>query len=197
MNRLHHLLFIAISLILVMFAAGCKGVDGSTWLQPVEPAQTTAVASSTVAPEIATDLPASFEYDLGEATIVQSGFAEDSRFRNMPVRLNGVIAAPVTDGRHPVVLILHGAHPGCPEVEHGVDRWPCDPALEQPNYRGFTYLVRELAAQRHTFADQLTQAEIDAAEDAATSWRVDNQVRDYEDFCADVNSPFRRPAAQP
>ena len=29
----------------------------------------------------------------------------------------------------------------------GVDRWPCDPEVEQPNYRGFEYLVRELAAR--------------------------------------------------
>ncbi len=65
----------------------------------------------------------------------------------MPVRLIGVIAAPEAGGPHPVVLILHGTHPGCPEVEHGVNRWPCDPAVEQPNYRGFAWLTSELAAQ--------------------------------------------------
>ncbi|HAJ35206.1 MAG TPA: hypothetical protein DCL15_05890 [Chloroflexi bacterium] len=65
----------------------------------------------------------------------------------MPVRLNGVIAAPPTGGPHPVVLILHGTHPGCPETEHGVDRWPCDPEVERANYRGFGYLVSALAAQ--------------------------------------------------
>jgi hypothetical protein len=27
----------------------------------------------------------------------------------------------------------------------GVDRWPCDPAVERANYRGFGYLVSELA----------------------------------------------------
>ena len=91
--------------------------------------------------------PAAVEYDLGEATIVQAQFPEDSRFRNMPVRLNGVIAAPAEGGPYPVVLILHGTHPGCPEIDHGVDRWPCDPAVERPNYRGFAYLVGELAAQ--------------------------------------------------
>ena len=82
-------------------------------------------------------LPPAVEYNLGDATIIQERFPEDSRFRNMPVRLNGVIAAPEAGGPYPVVLILHGTHPGCPEVEHGVDRWPCDPAVEQPNYRGF------------------------------------------------------------
>ena len=92
--------------------------------------------------------PAVVEYDLGEATIVQERFPEDSRFRNMPVRLNGLIAAPSEgDGPFPVVVILHGTHPGCPEVEMGVDRWPCDPEVEQPNYRGFDYLVSALAAQ--------------------------------------------------
>ena len=64
----------------------------------------------------------------------------------MPVRLNGVIAAPTTgEGPFPVVLILHGTHPGCPEIDH-VDRWPCDPADERPNYQGFAYLAEHLAA---------------------------------------------------
>ena len=42
-------------------------------------------------------------------------------------------------------MILHGTHPGCPEIDH-VDRWPCDPADERPNYRGFGYLAEHLAA---------------------------------------------------
>jgi dienelactone hydrolase len=87
------------------------------------------------------------EYDLGEATIKQARFPEDSRFRNMPVRLNGLIAAPETGGPHPVVVIFHGNHPGCPTDEMGVDRWPCAPEVEQPNYQGFEYLARELAAR--------------------------------------------------
>ena len=99
----------------------------------------------TLAPE---KLPPAVEYNLGDTTIVQSNFPPDSRFRNMPVRLNGVIAVPQgKGGPYPVVLIMHGTHPGCPEVEHGVDRWPCPPDQEQPNYRGFAYLVRELAAR--------------------------------------------------
>lgn len=91
--------------------------------------------------------PPAVEYNLGETTIVQDRFPEDSRFRAMPVRLNGVIAAPDEGGPYPVVLIIHGTHPGCPEVEHGVDRWPCDPDVEQPNYRGFGSLASDLAAQ--------------------------------------------------
>ncbi len=94
------------------------------------------------------DLPRVVEYDLGEATIVQERFPEDSRFRNMPVRLNGLIATPPGEGGpYPVVVIFHGTHPGCPEDEMGVDRWPCDPEVEQRNYWGYTYLVRELAAR--------------------------------------------------
>jgi dienelactone hydrolase len=91
--------------------------------------------------------PEAVEYDLGEAIVIQERFPADSRFREMPVRLNGVIATPATGGPYPVVLILHGTHPGCPETTHGVDTWPCDPAVEQPNYRGFAYLASELAEQ--------------------------------------------------
>lgn len=93
--------------------------------------------------------PAVVEYNLGETTITQSMFPEDSPFRNMPVRLNGIIAAPSgDDGPYPVVVILHGNHVGCPVPEGDmVDRWPCDPELERPNYRGFDDLVRRLADQ--------------------------------------------------
>lgn len=104
----------------------------------------------TPAPEPTADtsgLPPAAHYDLGERTIVQEHFPEDSRFRNMSVQLNGVIAAPLEGEQHPVVVILHGTHPGCPVDEMGVDRWPCDPEVEQPNYAGFEYLVHELAAR--------------------------------------------------
>ena len=106
------------------------------------------------------DSPTAVEYNLGETTIVQSRFPEDSRFRNMPVRLNGVIAAPAGgDGSYPVVLIIHGTHPGCPELEGSVDRWPCDPELEQPNYRGFAYLVEALAAEGYVAIAPIFNAE--------------------------------------
>ncbi len=91
-------------------------------------------------------LPAGVFYDLGEAIILQENFAEDSRFRRMPVQLNGVMAVPDSgEGPFPVVLFLHGSHPGCPLVGE-VDQWPCGDA-EQRNYAGFEYLVRELAAR--------------------------------------------------
>ena len=92
------------------------------------------------------DLPPAVFYDLGETTLIQDNFAEDSRFRNMPARLNGVMAVPAGAGPFPVVLILHGTHPGCPVVGE-LDPWPCEPEVEQRNYAGFEYLVRELAAR--------------------------------------------------
>jgi hypothetical protein len=49
----------------------------------------------------------------------------------------------------------------------------------------------QLAAQRQSFADQLTAAEIEEAEQAAAAWRAANTVKDYDDFFAAVNSPFR------
>jgi hypothetical protein len=54
----------------------------------------------------------------------------------------------------------------------------------------------QYADQRHSIANQLTPAEIDAAEKAAADWRAGNQVRDYNDFFAVVNSPFRQPIVE-
>jgi hypothetical protein len=42
-----------------------------------------------------------------------------------------------------------------------------------------------IAQQRQSFANQLTQAEIDEA--AAAAWRAQNEVKDYSDFFAEVN----------
>ena len=115
---------------------------------PATAAAPVAAPEATPAP-IATpaSLPPAVEYNLGDATLVQERFPEDSRFRNMPVRLNGVIAVPEGDGGpYPVAVILHGTHPGCP-VMGDIDPWPCDPEEEQPNYRGFGYLASALAAK--------------------------------------------------
>jgi dienelactone hydrolase len=103
--------------------------------------------------------PVAVEYNLGETTITQARFPEDSRFRHMPVRLNGVIAVPIEGtGPFPVVVILHGTHPGCPEIDH-VDRWPCDPTDERPNYRGFAYLTEHLAANGYVALSMNINAE--------------------------------------
>lgn len=113
--------------------------------------QTLEAAETSQAPTATEEasLPVAVEYNLGDTTITQSTFPEESRFRKMPVRLNGIIAVPDGDGGpYPVVIILHGNHPGCPVPEGDtVDRWPCDPEVERPNYRGFDYLVSQLAAQ--------------------------------------------------
>lgn len=132
--RQMHLCRPLLTVIAVLTLAACT---------PVQPP----VASSTDDERLAgVPLPPAVEYNLGETTLIQGQFPEDHRFHKMPVRLNGLIAAPAEGGPYPVVLILHGAHPGCPVDEAGVDRWPCDPEVEQPNYRGFGYLVRALAA---------------------------------------------------
>jgi hypothetical protein len=117
-------------------------------IPPTEIAPTLEIGQGT-ATTAAEDMPVVVEYNLGDTTISQSMFPEDNRFHNMPVRLNGIIAAPSgEDGPYPVVLILHGNHPGCPVPEGDmVDRWPCDPGVERRNYVGFDYLVKNLAAE--------------------------------------------------
>ena len=49
-----------------------------------------------------------------------------------------------------------------------------------------------MAQQRQSFADKLTQAEMDEAEAQAAAWRAENKVKTYGDFFAAVNSPFRQ-----
>jgi hypothetical protein len=117
-------------------------------ITPTEPTPTLEIGQATVTATLQ-DLPFAAEYNLGETTIAQSMFPSDNPFHNMPVRLNGVIAVPTgSDSPYPVVIILHGNHPGCPVPEGDmVDRWPCDPEVERRNYAGFDYLVQYLAAE--------------------------------------------------
>ena len=152
MSRFSHrsLLFI----ILLSLLAACQTlppIGGEEDSPAASSANTPSPTLSATVPETTTpasQLPTFVEYNLGDTTITQERFPEDSRFREMPVRLNGIMAIPGEgDGPYPVVLIIHGTHPGCPEDESGVDRWPCDPEVEQPNYRGFAYLVKALAAE--------------------------------------------------
>ena len=141
-----------IFLILATILAGCALPKNDSTVSPgtiLPSGKPTATIAQPQAQQGPGDLPKAVEYNLGETTISQEWFPEGNRFRDMPVRLNGIIAVPEEgDGPFPVVVILHGNHPGCPVPEGDmVDRWPCDPNLEQPNYRGFGYLTRELAAR--------------------------------------------------
>jgi hypothetical protein len=95
-------------------------------------------------------VPGVIDYNLGDATITQDRFPADSNFRNMPIRLEGILALPDNAAQPaPVVMIVHGNHAGCPTDpdRHGVDPWPCARDVEQLNYRGFDYLARALADQ--------------------------------------------------
>ena len=89
------------------------------------------------------------EYDLGPATIEQAEV--EGKLRNLPYRIQGIIAVPVGDGPHPLVVITHGSHPGCPLKADGgdlqVDTWPCAPEQEQRNDLGWRYMVNVLSRQ--------------------------------------------------
>lgn len=122
--------------VLAVLLVGCQAVQPA----PAAGAPDEAASSSG-------ELSAAIEYNLGDGTIVHPQLPEESRFRTMPVRLNGMIAVPAGDGPAPVVLILHGTHPGCPETQHMVDTWPCDVADEQRNYSGWGWLAQRLAAE--------------------------------------------------
>lgn len=87
-------------------------------------------------------------YELGEMTIVQERFAEDSRFRNMQVLLQGVLAMPEGEGPFPVALILHGSYTFCTApLANDVDPYPCPPEDDLRQYMGFSYLAAALAAR--------------------------------------------------
>lgn len=141
MTKLTARIFLLIGVLLL--AAACAAPP--MVVTPAPDATSTPVAGPAETPAAA---PVAVEYNLGETTILQARFPEESRFRHMPVRLNGLIAAPTAgQGPFPVVMIIHGTHPGCPLDEMGVDRWPCDPQVEQRNYSGFAYLAEALAQQ--------------------------------------------------
>jgi dienelactone hydrolase len=97
-------------------------------------------------PAVAQDRPIAQEFDLGQTMIVQARFPEDSRFRDMPVPVRGLIAVPEGDGPFPVAVIVHGAYVFCTaELINGVDPFPCPPDHDLQQYRGFAYLAEALA----------------------------------------------------
>ncbi|HYO88876.1 MAG TPA: hypothetical protein VER79_09515 [Candidatus Limnocylindrales bacterium] len=103
--------------------------------------------------------PAAVEFDLGETTIVQARFPEDSRFRNMPVPLRGLIAVPEGEGPFPVAVIVHGAYTFCTaDLVNHVDPFPCPDEHDLRQYRGFGYLAEALAARGYlTIVPDLSQ----------------------------------------
>jgi uncharacterized lipoprotein YbaY len=111
----------------------------------------TPLPTATLPPPAATPFvvagPPAIEFNLGDAALIQPQFPPDSKFYTMPLRLNGVIAVPEGSGPFPVVVMLHGRHDICPEVDgqEMLQQWPC--AEEQGNYQGFAYLASALAAR--------------------------------------------------
>ena len=90
---------------------------------------------------------AAVPFDLGEAVVAQDWVANE-KFRNLPVRLNGLIAAPPTGENLPIAIIIHGSHgTGCSAPDGVNERWPC-PDRELRHYEGFAYLLEALAAAR-------------------------------------------------
>lgn len=95
-----------IFIVLILALAGCTSAPIPSVAPATKPAiePTITVTSESLeshaseTTDQANSLPVAAEYNLGETTIIQSVFPEDSRFRNMPVHLNGIIAVPNGDG---------------------------------------------------------------------------------------------------
>jgi hypothetical protein len=94
--------------------------------------------------------PTISSYNLGDGIIVQERFPEDSRFRNMPIPLEGLIVVPSGEGPYPVVLLAHGRHFRCTapldDARGGVDPFPCPPDAVIRNYEGWAEVAGDLAA---------------------------------------------------
>jgi dienelactone hydrolase len=86
-------------------------------------------------------------YDLGRTMVVQRDQSRESRFREMPVALQGVIAVPAGDGPYPVAVLVHGSYPFCDAAggDQEVDVYPCPPEADRRQYEGFGYLLKALA----------------------------------------------------
>jgi dienelactone hydrolase len=83
-------------------------------------------------------------FDLGDATLVQAEFVPE-RVREMPVRLEGMVAVPPEGDNLPLAVIVHGSHgSGCPSPDGVTEGWPC-PDEERRHYEGFAYLLQALA----------------------------------------------------
>lgn len=131
---------IIILLATLIFVAACSQTEPTPTETPELSITETAVPTN-LPPTPETNSVEVTHYNLGDGTIIQDHFPEDSRFRNMPVRLEGVIGVPEGEGPFPVILIMHGSHFICEDETI----WPCPEEDEQANYKGFTYLVENLA----------------------------------------------------
>ncbi|MBD0336030.1 MAG: hypothetical protein ICV62_11125 [Cyanobacteria bacterium Co-bin13] len=105
------------------------------------------VAVEASLPPAANRLPAQVHaYDLGVLTLVQTDVAAE--VREMPVPLRGILAQPKGTGPFPVVVILHGRHPGCHFAPVWNDStWPCPAGADTRFDQGFAYLAAALADQ--------------------------------------------------
>ena len=97
-------------------------------------------------------------YDLGNATLTQPGVS--SSWQEMPYSLNGTLGIPQGEGPFPVVVVLHGRHPGCHFVEQtNPSPWPCPPGTETRFDRGLAYLAQALTEAGYlTLAPNLNAA---------------------------------------
>jgi hypothetical protein len=97
-------------------------------------------------------------YNLGNATLIQPGVS--SSWQEMPYSLNGTLGIPQGEGPFPVVLLLHGRHPGCHFVEEtNPSPWPCPPGTETRFDQGLAYLAQALTKAGYlTLAPNLNAA---------------------------------------
>jgi dienelactone hydrolase len=97
-------------------------------------------------------------YDLGNATLTQPGVS--SSWQEMPYSLNGTLGMPQGEGPFPVVVLLHGRHPGCHFVEEtNPSPWPCPPGTETRFDQGLAYLAQVLTKAGYlTLAPNLNAA---------------------------------------
>ena len=79
----------------LLLLVGCKPVTAPPANSPPAP-QAVALAPAATQPGAeAPNPPPAVEYNLGDATLVQERFPEDSRFRNMPINGSVTLTLPL------------------------------------------------------------------------------------------------------
>ena len=133
----------AVLLTSVFVIAACYKADTTLPVTTISSPAETLTENGTNTPAANGNIKA-VPFDLGDSMIAQP-WASLEEFRNMPVRLNGLIAVPPTGDSLPIAIIIHGSHDvGCPSPDGYTATWPC-PGEEIPNYQGFAYLIEALA----------------------------------------------------